>query len=147
MTLRNYDPKKVLVIVAGVPITGYADGTFVDLEEMSDGVVSQSGADGEVARSLSNDPRCTITITLQQTSASNAILSGLYTADRATGAGVFPVLVEDLLGTTTFLSGQAWIKKRAKAGFGKEVGTREWMIEAIATTPSVFIVGSGLDLS
>lgn len=138
----TYDPAKVYIIVGGAPLSGYADGTFVTIDEMSDGVMSQAGADGEVARSMSTDRRVEVTITLQQTSLSNQILASLYIADKISGAGVVPILVEDLTGATEFASGQAWINKMASRGYAKGIETREWKLTAVAATFAALGLGS-----
>lgn len=130
MALSTFDPKKLSVIVAGARVTGFADGTFVEIEEMSDGVTSQAGADGEVMRVMSTDPRHRITITLQQGSKANQVLSALRDADRvSSGGGAFPVYIQDLTGTTLFTASQAWIVKKPNASFSKQVESRAWVIE------------------
>ncbi|MDB5849791.1 MAG: hypothetical protein JWP29_3543 [Rhodoferax sp.] len=139
--VRTYDASKVLISVGGFPISGFADGTFVTVTEMTEGVASQAGADGEVARSMSNDPRVTVVITLQQTSLSNQVLSTLYRVDKLSGSGVVPLAIEDLLGGMLFFAGQAWITKAAEAGFGKEVGTRAWTITAVQQTLASLVFG------
>jgi hypothetical protein len=132
----TYDPEKVYFLVDGIPITGYADGTFLTIEEMTDGVTSQSGADGEVVRAMSTDRRVTITCTLQQTSLSNIVLSNFYIADKISGAGMVPFLVEDLTGGISFAAGQGWIDKMANRVYAKGIETREWKMTAVASTLS-----------
>ena len=127
--VRTYAPDKVLVIVGGVPVTGYADGTFVNIEPMSDRVTSQAGADGEIARAVSADKRHTVTITLQQTSPANDTLSGFAAADSISGGGImFPVLIQDLLGRSMFAAAQAWVAKAPARGYGKDISNREWVL-------------------
>lgn len=126
--LRTYDPKKVIVTVGGVPISGFADGTFVGVERDNDAWAKVSGADGVVSRAKSNDLTGTITLTLQQTSPSNDVLSGFAIADELTNAGVVPVSVTDLGGRTLIVSAFSWIMKRANAEFSKEISNREWAI-------------------
>jgi hypothetical protein len=70
----TYDPKKVIITLGGVPIGGYADG-FVQIDPNSETWTKKVGADGEVARALSNDNTHTIQITLMQTSLSNAYVA------------------------------------------------------------------------
>lgn len=148
MALATYDSSRVVIIAGGIPITGYADGTFVTIDEMSVGVQTKVGADGEVGRSMSTDPRVEVTITLMQTSPSNQVLNGLYMADRVTGGGsAFPVLVEDLNGTTGFIASQAWIRRKAKVTYAKEIESREWIIEAIPANLSAFVSGGVAALS
>ncbi len=137
--LRTYDPKLVVITVGAAIITGLAEDTFVSVEEIGDGVQSVSGADGEVARSLSADRRARITLTLLQTSISNVALSELLQIDRASGGnGVFAVSVADLRGSTLLTSSEAWVVKAPTTEFGATVGSREWVIE---TASSIFFVG------
>lgn len=129
--VKTYSPDQVKVIVGVAALSGFADGTFVDIEPLGDGVTSEAGADGEVARAMSLDPRHTITVTLQQTSRSNDVLSALHTADKISGGnGTVPVAVTDLRGTTIF-GGTGWVVKKAKATFSKGLEAREWTIEAV----------------
>ena len=55
MSVKNYDPAQVDVIVAGILIEGYAAGTFVTVSRNSDTWKLKKGADGEGARAKSND--------------------------------------------------------------------------------------------
>lgn len=126
--VKSYASDLVVVIVGGVPLTGFTDGTFVEIEQMGDGTSSQSGGDGEIARSFSADKRHKVTVTLQSTSDGNDVLDALYTVDGITRAGIFPILVEDLSGRTEFSAGQAWIDKRPNASLSKAVEPRAWVI-------------------
>ena len=129
--LQTYSPDRVKILVGPHIITGVADGTFIVIEQMTDGVTSEAGAYGDVARAMSLDPRHAITLTLQQTSKSNLVLTGLYEADRLSGgSGAVPVGVTDLRGTSLF-AGTGWIVKKANATFSKGLETKEWRIEAI----------------
>lgn len=140
MTLRTYDPKRVSIIVGAAIMSGLAEDTFVSVEEIGDGVTSVSGADGEVARSMSADRRARVTLTLQQTSPSNDALSALLQIDRASGGnGVFAVAITDLRGSSLMTSSEAWIVKAPTSEFAATVGTREWTIE---TASSYFWAGS-----
>ena len=98
------------------------------------------GLDGEVARSISTDGRHTVTLTLQQTSPSNDVLSGLAAVDKLTcGAGSFPLLIQDLCGRTMFATDKAWISRAPNVTFGRETVDREWTLRT--GTPSVYTVG------
>lgn len=140
MATRTYNPDRVAVIVGPAEIKGFVDGTFVAISEIGDGVTSQSGADGEVARAISSDRRHSITITLQQTSESNDILSGLYAADRKTcGGAMVPIMVKDLCGRTLFSAAEAWVTKTPDAAFGTEISERAWVLHTGA--PVVYLIG------
>ncbi len=142
MTIRTYDPSRVIITVGAATLSGLADDTFVSIEEVGDGVTSVSGADGEVARAMSSDRRAKITLTLQQTSASNDVLTRLMQTDRISGGfGLFPITIADLRGRTLFTSSEAWVVKMPQAEFGKEVGKREWNVE---TASSAYFLGGNV---
>jgi len=138
MTVKTYDPAKVIVTFGASQITGFVDDSFINIEEIGDGISSVSGADGEVARAMSSDRRCRVTLTLQQTSRSNDIMSGYNEADRLSGGGgALPMTIRDLRGTTLF-GATAWVVKKPASGFGSAVGGREWNLE---TGPAAYFVG------
>ncbi len=127
--LKNYDPAQLSVIAAGRSLGGFADGTFVTVVRNNPMFIKSVGADGEIARSKSNDKGGVITITLQQTSVDNAFLSALAFADEVTGNSTFPVLIRDALGTYIANCADAWVEKQADAEFAKEITDRVWTIE------------------
>lgn len=129
MALHTYDPKKVQVLLGGVPIGGFADGTFVTLSRSNDAFTKHSGADGDLTRVKQNDRSGECAITLSQSSASNDYLSGVAIADELTNDGVLPLLIKDLSGNSLFASGFAWIRKVPDSSFGKDIENREWMLD------------------
>lgn len=135
--VASYNPAEVDVIVAGNMLTGFADGTFIDIERDTDTFEDVSGANGEVGRVMKNDKRGNFVITLLQTSDDNKTLSNLHAADEATGSATFPVLVKDSSGDSFYSGAVCWIKKTAKAGYSKGIETREWTIRAAHLIPYV----------
>lgn len=129
MSVRTYDAKDVSIILGGVPITGYADGTFVSVERDEDAFTKVVGADGDTSRARSNHNGGMVTITLMQTSPSNKVLEDLATLDELTNAGIVPIMVKDNSGLSLYSSDTAWIKKRATSNFGKEIDNREWIVD------------------
>lgn len=140
--VRSYSPDKILFIVSGIPIVGYGPDTFLSVEPLADLSAIQVGADGEVARSISTNKCCRITATLQQTSPSNDVLSGIMELDAMTGGNLFPVTVQDLLGRTVFMAPQAWVSTRPNLTFGAEADVREWQI--LTGAPAVWFAGGSL---
>jgi len=137
--VKTYSPDRVKLVVGVHSVTGYADGTFVSIEPLGDGITSQAGADGEVACVMSADKRVKITLTLQQTSRSNDVLNTLLSIDHLSGGDKpFPLMLTDLRGTTLVATDAAWIVNRPTVEFGKELGNREWVIE---TARAAFTVG------
>ena len=122
--MQTYDPKDVSVIVNGVFLTGFSDGTFVSWEKQEDNYTPHVGAQGEVDRARNAHPLGTITVTLKQTSPSNAVLNRL-----AKSKSTFPVRVVDRNTPETIVGGsEAWIGKQPDGERGNEITGQEWQI-------------------
>lgn len=129
--MRTYFSKKVKIAAGYHNVTGFAEDSFVSIEESGDGVTSVAGADGEVARSISPDPRHTVKITLLQNSPSNAFFMKKYKMDKANANGTFPLLFKDLTSGDKFSADEAWVVKKPAISRGKAIGTNEWEICAV----------------
>jgi hypothetical protein len=128
--LKVYDPDQIRVNLAGLPLSGWADGEFVRIERESDAFDDVVGTDGEVTRSKTNDHRATVTLRLMQSSDSNDLLSSLYNLDRNSpnGAGVGPLLIRDAGGRSLFVAEKAWIRRPPDVVFDRTATEREWVI-------------------
>lgn len=129
MSVRTYDPKQVVITVGGVPMSGFADGTFLEVQREDDAYTKVVGADGYTTRTRSNNRSGSITLTLKQSSPSNDVLSGFAILDEATNTAVLPIFIKDLSGNSTFFSAQGWVKKFANSTYGKDLDNREWTID------------------
>jgi len=127
--VKTYDPKKVIVTFGGVPLTGWADGTFIGVRGSAERFTKKTGADGEVARARSNDDTHEVTVTLMQSSPSNTYLSTVMNIDRLTNMGIRPLSITDLSGSSLFFWPEAWIKKDPDVDYAKEVGDRAWAFD------------------
>ncbi len=125
----TYNPAEVAIIFGTHTVTGYADGTFIEVEQSNDSFTLTKGADGEAARVRSNDDSGTVKISLLQNSDTNMVFSLLHQADKKSGKGTLPILFKDASGDTVGSGPVAWIKKPAGVGFSKSIETREWTIE------------------
>jgi hypothetical protein len=129
MAFKSYDPAKVLIAFGGNQISGFADGTYLEVERNEDTWELVVGADGEATRARKHNRSAKATITLLQSSASNDILSAIQVADEIAGTGVNTLIVKDVLGTTLVSAQSAWIVKPAKISYSNGVESREWVIE------------------
>lgn len=129
MQNRTYDPAQVVINVDGRDISGYADGTFVNIARNADQFTLAVGADGESTRAKSNNRSGRITFTLQQSSPSNDILDEIATQDELDNTGAVPVRVEDASGTTVAQAEKMWVVKKPDSSFAKEAENREWILE------------------
>ncbi len=123
MTTTTYDFKKVSVIVDGFIITGYMDGESIQTEFNEDSVVPHVGAAGDVTYAESNDETGTITLTLKQTSVTNAFLRALRKSKK-----LFQTQIVDA--NDGFRAGgtECRIIKSPERTWGSEVGGLEWPI-------------------
>lgn len=137
----TYDPKDVILVVAGAIITGYAQDTFIQVEREANQVEDEVGAEGDVVRRITNDKRGTITATLLQSSRSNLILSGLARLDELNGNGIFPVIVKDNRGQDLHLAPNSWIQKMPTVTYRAGVEGRVWLIR---TSNLQMVVGGNL---
>lgn len=128
MAVFTYDPKAIIVTIGGIPMSGFSDGTFLQIERAEPTWNTVVGADGLVTRGKTNNFSGTLTLTLKQSSPSNDVLSGFMAVDEATNAGIFPVLVKDLAGNSIYFAGQAWVTQYATSTFDKNITDRQWVL-------------------
>lgn len=126
---KQYNPAKVVLTFNGVRVTGFMDGTFLEAERTEDAFEMSAGAGGDVARVRKNDRSGSVTLTLQQTSPSNDILSALALQDEQFGTGVGELLLKDINGTTVAEANNAWIRKVPNAEFSDSISGREWVFD------------------
>lgn len=137
--VKTYNSKQITLALGSHAVSGMADDSFITVAALGDGITSKSGCDGEVARAIDPNRQFSVKVVLLQTSVSNAFLQAQYNADRATGDGMFPLLLKDLRGNTVLSADSAWVKKPADRGYGKETTNREWELE---TGPADFVEGT-----
>ena len=131
MPADTFRPQDVTVAFNGIPISGFAPGTFVQWSRNSQAFNAKVGSDGKGGRAASADKSGTVTITTLQTAKVNGVLSALAAADEETGDGVGLLIVKDLSGLTVVSAAAAWIQKRPDGELSNELTNREWVFETI----------------
>lgn len=126
---RTWDPTQLVITFGGYHLTGYADGTFCNVERNEDMWSLQMGTDGTGTRSKSSNRSGRVTVTLMQSSPSNDVLSDFALADEATNGAALPLMVKDINGTSLYSAEKAWLVKTAPAEHGREATGREWVFE------------------
>ncbi len=129
MALKTLDPKEYITIVGGQIMQGFAEGTHVKIEYNEDAVVFSPDTQGSGTRTLSRNKSGRVTLTLQQTSPSNAVLDAFHTAQELAGGGLFPFLFKDGSGNDIAIALTMWSVKRPSAEYSNELLTREWILE------------------
>lgn len=141
MAVRTFDPKSVIITIGGVPMSGYADGTFLEITADNAQFTKVIGADGYATRVKSNNYGGVMTLTLSQSSPSNDVLSGFLALDRAANRGVVPILIKDMSGSTVIFSATGWIQQFPDIAFGNEINNRAWTIDL--TDIDILVGGNG----
>lgn len=137
--LSTFSPQDVTVAIlqasTGIShtLSGFAEDTFVMIERNSETFETYAGADETYTRIYKPDTSAKITVSLQQTSNSNDILSLLYNNDKATrdSSGLFSIMVKDNSGRSFFFASEAFIGVVPNAEFGTSMKLREWVFHTV----------------
>jgi len=125
----KYSPLNVLANFKGVPITGYASGTFIEAQRESDSFEMSAGAGGDVVRVQKPQRNGTVTLTLQAESPTNDLLSAIFSADELFGNGIGRFMLKDLNGNTLLESTYSWIRRMPNVTRTDSGNNVEWMID------------------
>jgi hypothetical protein len=134
--LATFAPNDVSVIITqtstGIAhiISGYSEDSIVNIEWTSPRYTLYTGADNTGTRVFNASNSASLTLSLQQTSASNDVLSSLFNNDPRNIDGLFSVQVKDASGRSIYFSDDAYIGVRPNAGFSNSMMTRDWVIQA-----------------
>lgn len=127
---ESYSFQNIVLLVSGVPITGFFEGD--DVIQASRNVDSAShivGADGKMAIALNADKSGTLIFRLQQTSSSNAYMSGLINAIESSLLGVVvEVHMNDIVRGDTVRGSQGYILRPADLNRGQGITPQQWQI-------------------
>ncbi len=130
--MQGYSFDNVIVLVAGLPITGFAEGDdVVQLAPRVPRFGLTIGADGNGVAARSADKSGTILLRLQQTSLSHTFLSAQFALMDAGLLPSVPFLLKDS-GNLLQLAAAAHcvIEKAADQPFGTADNVREWTLLA-----------------
>lgn len=143
MAIEAYDPGLVVFIWAGKTLSGFADGTFIEVDRDEDAVKKSVGSGGDVCRVFNRNKCGTATLTLMQSAASNDIMSAQARLDELLRTGAAPLLVKDLLGRTMVKADNAWVRKVPTITFANGIESRAWVLD---TGPIDIFVGGNAAL-
>ena len=130
--VTTYDPTKIVVVVGGVIVSGFADGDFITAKRDEDLYMKRVGADGHVARARNGNKSGTIEIKLLQSSPAVNEISALVALDNFLFDGdiLIPIsIVEPGSGAELVASTQSWLKTPPEMVYGKEVGDRTFVFD------------------
>jgi hypothetical protein len=129
--LATYIPEEVNVLIGGLlPISGFVDGTFLEVRKDIIPFSSTRTPDGTVARLYNNDQTYTITLTLYSGSDSNDVLTKFWQLDEITQRGKFPLMIRDSSGSDMFFSTTTWIESPASIVKSNNFDSRTWVLRS-----------------
>lgn len=144
MAIANYSPDSVNCLAFGIPLDGFADGTFITIGKDKVPYGSTETADGQVARLYTNSQTYTISLTFHRGSTSNDILTKLWQLDEISQVGKFSLFIKDLSGTDLFFSTNTWIEGVPNIVQSTNFDTRTWILRS---SQAVINIGSNQDAS
>jgi hypothetical protein len=133
----------VSFIYAGISVeSGKGADIFCKIEPLGERFVTVVGIDSEVTRGETGDGRHRVTLTIQGSSESNALLSAIHILDikARNGAGVAPLMIKDQNGLDLVIDPEAFIEKWPTVEWKKEPGENEWSF--MCPNPEIFIGGN-----
>lgn len=134
--LSTYIPSQVTIVISNAAlginhvVTHFSEDTFVSIELPQETWTEKESVDGYTTRSHHMTRTLRATITLDQTSKSNDMLTALHAFDAKSlrGEGVFTCTIADKSGRSYAYSSQCYVKKPQNQEFGAQSGTRSWVI-------------------
>jgi len=142
--LGSYSPESMVIVISKGDfvhtLTGIADGTFLNISRITPASELYVAADLSTGRTKRRNKASTITLTLFQHSASNAVLQALQRADEEDDTGnkwVFAITIRDLSGTGVWSSNQAFIATNPDTTFSTTTETRDWVIQAVSLSANI----------
>lgn len=131
MAVHSYNSKKVTCALGFHIVSGFAKDSMISVEYSGDGTTTNSGADGEIVRSIDPSQVYSVKLKLQQTSKTNDFLQKMYELDKDTGRGVFPVTIRDLWGKNQVFAPMGWVVKPSTFTRSNEAEDVEWELTIV----------------
>mgnify|MGYP001589919823 CR=1 FL=1 len=137
--LTNYSPDFVDVIFNGITITGFADGTFIEVEREVDTFTKKVGSLGDVARTKSLNKSGKITITVMDTHPVNDALATVISNDEQDAQSFGAFSMKDRSSNTEVRATEAWCMRVPKVTRAQATANVVYVFEAA----SIFIHHGG----
>lgn len=140
--IYSYAAEDVHIVIGGMTLEGYADGSFVSIEAPDELFKSKRTSSGKVVRTRIKNNIYKLRLTLVQTSESNDTLWRLLTIDKKLGDAIFPIFIKDSASATSVIAAQCWICNFPSIVYSNGLESREWELEF---TSEVISVSGGTD--
>ena len=136
--LATFAPNDVTVVITQRSsviahiVSGYSEDSIVNIERTAETFTMYTGADNTSTRIYNANKSATVTLSLQQTSSSNDILSLLYANDSNSrnSSGLFSLQISDSSGRSRYFSDDAYVGVVPNSQFGNSMQVRDWVLHA-----------------
>ena len=127
MATSTYSPSDVSFKLYGIfDVTGFAAGSFINIQKQGSRFSSTVGAQGDVARVHNSNDMYQVTLSLAQSSIWNQVLIAIHELDESTLVGKFPLTISDGSGDSLFASSVSWIDTVPDVTYSNGMETRDW---------------------
>lgn len=129
MAHKTYSPKDVVVVWNGIPLTGFAEDSFLRLEWSEDVFTKHVSANGKLALTKSADETGTVEIELMATAPDNFYLGAIEKAQRLAPESVAfsNFVINDPSGNSLAVAINAFIMTRPSVDLGKDQNSKTWV--------------------
>lgn len=133
MATKIYEPKKVVCSIGGELMSGFASGSFIKVEGKADGVsMEEAGADGIGSFVVSGNHQYDVTLVLQTSSSSNAVLQRIHDKTLNDAPELVEVKIECSSSGSKFFAEECMILKAPPIDrMHDKLGTNEWKLGAL----------------
>lgn len=136
--IATFAPADVTIVItqesSGIAhiMSGFSEDSIVQIERSAETFTMYTGADNTSTRIYNANTSAKLSISLQQTSTSNDILTSIYLNDAATrnSSGLFSIHVKDNSGRSDYFSDDAYIGVVPNSNFNNSMQVRDWVIHA-----------------
>lgn len=141
--LGTYMPEEVSMTLIGNgwthTVSGFADGTFINVSRMSPASELTMGSDLTAFRTKRRNKASNIGVTLHQAATSNAVFQDIQIADEEDSRNrfIFNVMIKDSSGMTKFFARQAFISTIPDTTFSSGAENRDWAIQAVSMVSNI----------
>lgn len=140
--LGVFDPSETILLLGGWAPYGFATDTKIVVSKAGDVISPYAGTDGDVSLALQRNKLGTLTLSLQNTSDANEVLTAFHQQMYRTRIGAFPVYLQDPQGFGLMTIG--WIQSQPDVTIGSEIQSADWVIGLKDATLSRSVVSTSL---
>jgi hypothetical protein len=126
---NQYDPEGCFLNLAGIIVSGFAKGTFIEIERTEAVFTLKTGSQDDATRTINRNSSGKVKFTLMQQAPCNDRLMELLQKDMDTLLGYGALSFTEFLSTTVADTAWAWIEKIPKVERGEESMVVQWEVD------------------